>query len=140
MLERRCGGGLCGGRLLLDSLALVEDRRGCIVDNILGEGTTLKNLVANKERETVMKEYPSDTARAVQQEAQELMDDLNYFGTHPRQIWEYERAHYLTFAPFEKWWWDCCYREARTRHHERRSGQNLSAQYMEFVADAKDRF
>ena len=82
----------------------------------------------------------SEISESVQKEAQDLMDNLEYFGTHPRQIWQYEREHDLTFDSFEKWWWDCCYREARTRHHERRNGQNLTDEYMEFVADAKDRF
>lgn len=50
-------------------------------------------------------------------EAQELFDGMQFCGTHPHQVYDYELAHKLTFQTFSQWWWDCCYREARIRHH-----------------------
>ena len=47
------------------------------------------------------------------QKALELYQAMEYCGTHPKQIYEYERSHRLTKSKFEKWWWDQCYCEAR---------------------------
>jgi len=58
------------------------------------------------------------------QRALEMYQAKVFMGTHPEQIYDYERHHKLTKSNFEKWWWEQCYCEARILWQESNGATN----------------
>lgn len=74
---------------------------------------------------------------SILKEAQSIFDTMEFCSTHPKQIYDYEWNHKMTSMSFNSWWWDVCYREARTRHHLDK--ELMSQQHKDFLRFNKER-